>query len=186
MSAQDPILGGIAERYAKALFELADAGNAHDQVKGDLASLRGMIEQSADLAKFISSPLFTRDEHVRALGAVLGQAGASDLTKQFVGTVADKRRLGLLVDMIRSYDQMLASARGETTAQVTSAHKLSDDQLARIAATLKTQIGGDVVLESSVDETLLGGMVVKVGSRMIDSSIRTKLNRLQLNLKEAS
>ncbi len=186
MSAQDPILGGIAERYATALFDLAESAGAHDQVKADLNTLRAMIEQSADLAKFIKSPLFTREEHVRALGAILAQAGASELTSKFVGVVADKRRLLLLIDMIHAYSQMLADARGETTAQVTSAHKLSDDQLARLTATLKAQIGGSVVLETSVDETLLGGLVVKVGSRMIDSSIRTKLNRLQLNLKEAS
>ncbi len=186
VSDQKPILGGIAERYATALFELAEDANAHDQVNADLSDLRAMIEQSRDLSNFIRSPLFSRDEHTRGLGAILDQAGASALTKQFVGTVAQKRRLFALVDIIRAYGQMLAKARGEATAQVISAHTLSADQLSRLAETLKAQLGSDVSLETSVDESLLGGLVVKVGSRMIDSSIRTKLNRLQLNLKEAS
>ncbi len=186
MAGQNAITGGIATRYATALFELADESGALDTVSADLQSLKNMLEQSSDLARFVASPLYTRDDHTKALGAILEKAGASALTQQFVGTVAHQRRLFSLGDMITSFGQQLAAKRGEVTAQVTSAHTLSEAQLAQIKETLKAQLKSDVALETSVDENLLGGLVIRVGSRMIDSSIRTKLNRLQLNLKEAS
>jgi len=178
--------GDIAERYATALFELADETGALDTVDGDLTSLAAMIGGSADLLKFIRSPLYSRDEHTRALEAILSKAGASDLTKKFIGTVAGHRRLFVLPDMIKAYKAMLAKKRGQMSAKVESAHPLSDAQLASIKEILKGQLGSDVALDASVDPSLLGGLVVRVGSRMIDSSLRTKLNRLQLNLKEAS
>lgn len=182
MAGQD----SIAERYATALFELADETGSLDTVERDLGALRQMIEESKDLADFLKSPLFSRDEHIRGLGALLTKAGASALTQQFVGTVAGHRRLFVLPDMIKSFGAMLAAKRGQSSASVVSAHPLSSEQLARIKETLKAQLGNDVALEASVDESLLGGLVVRVGSKMIDSSLRTKLNRLQLNLKEAS
>ncbi len=157
-----------------------------DVVAADLSALGIMIDESADLSKFIHSPLYSREEHVRGLGAILDKSGASPLTKQFVGTVAEQRRLVALTGMIESYQQMLAAKRGEMSASVASAHPLSAEQLAAIKETLKAQLESDVALETSVDESLLGGLVVRIGSRMIDSSLRTKLNRLQLNLKEAS
>jgi len=178
--------GDIAKRYAKALFELADEAGALDTVAADLTGLGAMIDQSADLSKFIRSPLYSRDEQTRALGALLEKSGASTLTIQFVGVAAQHRRLFVLPDMIKSFREMLAAKRGQMSAKVESAHPLSDEQLAKIKETLKAQLGSDVALETSVDPSLLGGLVVRVGSRMIDSSIRTKLNRLQLNLKEAS
>lgn len=178
--------GDIAKRYATALFELADETGALDTVEGDLKSLGAMINQSADLSKFIRSPLYSRDEHTRALDALLAKAGASGLTKQFIGTVAGHRRLFVLTDMIKSFGDMLAAKRGQMSAKVESAHPLSDAQLAKIKEILKGQLDSDVTLETTVDPELLGGLVVRVGSRMIDSSLRTKLNRLQLNLKEAS
>jgi len=177
---------GIADRYATALFELASETSAHDAVAKDVTALAAMIEGSDELSDFIRSPLYSRDEHSRALGALLDKMDASDLTKQFVGTVAQKRRLFALPGMIDAYRAKLAESRGEMSASVESAHPLSDEQLAKIKETLKAQLGKDVALETSVDPSLLGGLVVRVGSRMIDSSIRTKLNRLQLNLKEAS
>ncbi len=178
--------GDIAKRYATALFELAEETGALDTVEGDLKSLGAMINQSADLSKFIASPLYSREEHTRALDALLGKAGASALTKQFIGTVAGHRRLFVLTDMIKSFGEMLAAKRGQMSAKVESAHPLNDAQLAKIKEILKGQLDSDVTLETTVDPELLGGLVVRVGSRMIDSSLRTKLNRLQLNLKEAS
>ncbi len=186
MAGNSSTSGGIAERYATALFELADDAGAHDAVERDVIALAAMIDGSEDLSKFISSPLYSRDEHTRALSVLMEKAGASNLVKQFVGTVAQKRRLFALGDMLKSYRRQLAESRGEMSAKVESAHPLSEAQLAKIKDTLKAQLGSDVALDASVDPGLLGGLVVRVGSRMIDSSIRTKLNRLQLNLKEAS
>ena len=186
MAGQSKITGGIATRYATALFELADESGALDAVHADLKSIKAMLDGSEDLARFLASPLYSRDDHNKALGVILDKAGMSSLTKQFIGTVANKRRLFTLGDMITSFAQQLAEKRGEVTADVTSAHPLSDAQLAQIKESLKAQLEKDVTLETSVDANLLGGLVVRVGSRMIDSSIRTKLNRLQLNLKEAS
>ena len=186
MAGKSSTSGDIAERYATALFELADEAGAHDAVEKDVVALTAMIDGSDELADFIRSPLFSRDEHARGLGALLGKLGASELTKQFVGTVAQKRRLFALPGMITSYRRQLATSRGEMSATVESAHALSGEQISKIKETLKAQLGSDVALETSVDPSLLGGLVVRVGSRMIDSSIRTKLNRLQLNLKEAS
>jgi len=186
VAGQGAISGGIAKRYATALFELADESASLDTVSADLKSLKNMLDQSEDLSSFISSPLYSREQHSSALSAILDKSGSSDLTKQFIGIVARQRRLFALVEMIADFDARLAEKRGEVTAQVTSAHALSDAQVAQLKETLKAQLGSDVTLESSVDENLLGGLVVRVGSKMIDSSIRTKLNRLQLNLKEAS
>lgn len=186
MAGQKATSGGIASRYATALFELADEGGALDTVHGDLKSLQTMLDQSEDLSRFIASPLYTREDHKKALGSIMDKAGLSALTKQFIGTVANQRRLSVLGDIISSFAQQLADKRGEVTAQVTSAHPLSEPQLLQIKESLKAQLEKDVTLETSVDENLLGGLVVRVGSKMIDSSIRTKLNRLQLNLKEAS
>lgn len=186
MAGNKSTSGDIAARYATALFELADETNALDTVEADLKSLGAMIDQSADLSKFIRSPLYSRDEHTRALAALLEKSGAAGLTKQFVGTVAGHRRLFVLPGMIKAYGEMLAKKRGQMSAKVESAHPLSDAQLSQIKEILKGQLGSDVALETSVDPELLGGLVVRVGSRMIDSSLRTKLNRLQLNLKEAS
>jgi len=186
VAGKNSTTGDIAERYATALFELADETGTLDTVAGDLKGLAAMIEESADLLKFIRSPLYSRGEHTRALEAILSKSGASDLTNQFVGTVAQHRRLFVLRDIIKSYAQMLAKKRGQVSALVASAHPLSDAQLNEIKQVLKGQLGSDVALETSVDPSLLGGLVVRVGSRMIDSSLRTKLNRLQLNLKEAS
>jgi F-type H+-transporting ATPase subunit delta len=178
--------GDIAERYATALFELAEETGTLDTIESDLTALGAMIDESADLAKFIRSPLYSREEHTRALEAILKKSGANELTQQFIGTVAQHRRLFVLPDMITSFKQMLAKKRGQMSAKVESAHPLSEAQLDHIKQVLKGQLGSDVALETSVDPELLGGLVVRVGSRMIDSSIRTKLNRLQLNLKEAS
>ncbi len=177
--------GGIAGRYATALFELADDAGALEPVEKDLSDLGAIIEENADLRLMLTNPVFSREDQGRALSAILNKAGAHDLSRSFVGLVAQNRRLFVLPDMIKAFRALLADKRGEISAQVTSARALSEDQRKDLAATLKKALGQDVSLSLAVDPALLGGLVVKVGSRMVDSSIRTKLNTLKIAMKEA-
>ncbi len=176
----------MAGRYATALFELAEAQNALDAVAADLAAIAAMLGASGDLTRLVKSPIFSADEQGRAFAAVLDKAGTSTLVKNFVGLVIRNRRLFALADMIAGYRAILARKRGEMTADVTSAHPLNDAQVEALKASLKTATGKDVQIDTSVDASLLGGLIVKVGSRMIDSSLKTKLNSLQIAMKEAS
>lgn len=185
MSSDHPV-SGVAGRYATALFELAEAQNALDAVAADLGSIGTMLNESEDLTRLVRSPLFSADEQGRAFAAVLDKAGISGLVKNFVGLVIANRRLFALPDMIRSYNAILAEKRGEMTADVTSAHPLGDRQVESLKAALKSATGRDVRINTKVDAGLLGGLIVKVGSRMIDSSLRTKLNSLKIAMKEAS
>ena len=185
MSSDHPV-SGVAGRYATALFELAEAQNALDAVAADLGSIGTMLNESEDLTRLVRSPLFSADEQGRAFAAVLDKAGISGLVKNFVGLVIANRRLFALPDMIRSYNAILAEKRGEMTADVTSAHPLGDQQVESLKAALKSATGRDVRINTKVDAGLLGGLIVKVGSRMIDSSLRTKLNSLKIAMKEAS
>lgn len=183
MSAENIAVSGIAGRYATALFELASAANQLDAVAADLATLKSMMDENKDLARLVKSPIISRADQARAMGAVLEKLGVGDLVRRFVGTVAQNRRLFALSDMIKAYDRLLAAERGEVVARVTSAKKLTKSQLDAISSALKSAIGSDVSLESEVDESLIGGLVVRVGSRMIDNSIRTKLQNLKFAMK---
>jgi F-type H+-transporting ATPase subunit delta len=174
---------GVAGRYAAALFDLAKEAGALDAVQQDLSDLKRLLGESADLADLVRSPLFSRDEQTRAIAAVLDKAGASDLTKRFLAVVAKNRRLFAIRGMIDSYAAMLADERGEMTAQVTSAHPLTVTQTEELRDTLSAQLGRKIQLETAVDSSLLGGLVVRVGSRMIDNSLRTKLSNMQLAMK---
>jgi F-type H+-transporting ATPase subunit delta len=174
---------GLADRYATALFELADADKALNEVADELQRIGAMIGESSDLRRLIRSPVISRDEQGKAMDALLDKAGISDLTRRFVGLVARNRRLFALPDMIAAYQDMLAGRRGETAAEVVSAKALTKAQLSGIAETLTKAVGTKVALAASVDPDILGGLVVKVGSRMIDSSLRTKLNRMRLAMK---
>lgn len=185
MSSDHPV-SGVASRYANALFELADEAGSLDAVAGDLIQLRDMLNESADLNQLVRSPAYSADERAAAFKALLSSAGASGLVSNFVGLIIKNRRLFLLGDMISGFLALLAEKRGEVSADVTSAHALSDAQLASIGAALKTATGRDVKINTEVDQSLLGGLVVKVGSRMIDSSLKTKLNSLKIAMKEAS
>ncbi|MAU61010.1 F0F1 ATP synthase subunit delta [Parvibaculum sp.] len=185
MSSDHPV-SGVAGRYATALFELAEAQGALDAVAGDLDGIRAMLNESEDLLRLVRSPIFSADEQGRAFAAILDKAGASTLVKNFVGLVIRNRRLFALPDMISAYKAILAAKRGEMTADVTSAHALSGAQIESLKAALKSATGRDVNINTKVDAGLLGGLVVKVGSRMIDSSLRTKLNSLKIAMKEAS
>jgi len=185
VSSDHPV-SGVASRYATALFELAEAQGALDAVASDLGAIAAMLGASEDLNRLVRSPIFSADEQGRAFAAVLDKAGTSGLVKNFVGLVIRNRRLFALSDMIRSYNAILAVKRGEMTADVTSAHPLGDAQVENLKAALKAATGRDVRMNTKVDAELLGGLIVKVGSRMIDSSLRTKLNSLKIAMKEAS
>lgn len=174
---------GVAGRYATALFDLAESEKQLDRVADDLGQLAAMVEASADLKRLIRSPVISRDDQGRAMAEVLKKAGMSELTRNFVGVVARNRRLFALPWMIAAYQSLLASRRGEATAEVVSARALGKNQLEAIAGQLKKAIGTKVAVSTRVDAGLLGGLVVKVGSRMFDSSLRTKLQRLRFAMK---
>jgi len=180
------VVSGVAGRYAAALFELAEERKNLDDIAADAASIRAMLAESADLRRLVASPVIGRDDQGAAIAAVLEKAGVSELTRNFVGVVAKNRRLFALDGMCVAFRDLLASRRGEMTAEVASAQPLTDAQRAALEQELRTAMGSKVTLDASVDASLLGGMIVKVGSRMVDSSLKTKLQRLELSLKGAA
>ena len=175
--------GIIADRYALALFELADAQNALDSVAADLAQLKAMIEESSDLRRVLRGTDLSRAAQGGALAAVAKAAELSVLTQNFLGLVAKNRRLDSLLAMITSYTLRLAQRRGEVAATVSSAQPLSAAQQDALTAALKSAFGGNVLVHTIVDPSLLGGLLVKVGSRLVDSSLKTKLAHLKLAMK---
>jgi len=181
--ASEKAEGGLAGRYANAVFELARDQKAVDAVSTDLASLRRAIETSPDLARLVRSPVFSAEDQAKALGAILEKMGAHPLTTKFVLLVAQKRRLFALNQIIAAYEHLVAKSRGETEAEVTAARHLNDEEIAELKSVLKAKLGKEPRLHSRIDPTLLGGLVVKVGSRMIDSSLRTKLDGLRSAMK---
>jgi len=175
---------GVAGRYASALFELADGSKSLDQVAQDLDTFRKMVAESTDLARLIASPVIPRALQGKALLAVLDAAGISGLTRNFVGTVAANGRARDLPAMASAFLAELAARRGETTATVTSAVPLSPAQLQQLSDSLRSVLGSNKVsIDARVEPDILGGLVVKVGSRLFDSSVRSKLQRLQLAMK---
>ena len=175
---------GVAGRYATALFELAKDGHSLDAVASDLTRFNEALDAFDDLKRLMKSPVFSAEEQSRALGAVLDELKIEGLTKNFFLLVAKNRRLFATPDMIRAFRAMLARERGETSATVTAAAKLTESQLTALKQALTAALGKTVMLDEQVDPSLLGGLVVKVGSRMVDSSLRTKLNSLKLAMKE--
>ena len=174
----------VARRYATALFELAEDAKAIETVEKDLDRLDKMIDESADLKRLIRSPVYSSEEQAKALSAVFSRAEISGLVSNIGGLLARNRRLFVLPDVIRGYRALAATHRGEVTADVVSAEPLSDDQAAALGDALKESTGKDVKLSRKVDPALIGGLVVRLGSRMIDTSLRTKLNSLKIALKE--
>ena len=174
---------GVAGRYATALFDLAEQGKALDAVAADLRALRQMTAESADLARLIVSPVIGRDDQAKAVTALADKAGFNKLTRNILGVMAQNRRLFALDAVISDFLARLSDSRGEMTAEVTSAAPLSDSQLKAVAESLRESTGVKVAVETKVDPRLLGGLVVRVGSRMVDSSLRTKLQKLQLAMK---
>lgn len=184
MSEATTVVSGVAERYATALFELALESDQLDAVASDLTRFEVLLAGSPDLVRLVRSPVFTPDDQLKAIGAVLDKAGIKGTVANFVKLAARNRRLFAVPDMIRGYRALLAAHRGETTADVTSAEALSDAQVADLKAALKAVTGKDVQVNAKIDGSLIGGLVVKVGSRMIDSSLKTKLSSLKLAMKE--
>jgi len=174
---------GVAGRYASALFELANEQNRLDEVDRDLGKFQSMLDASSDLKRLVNSPAFAAEDQQRAMRAVMDWAAIGATTGDFLGVVARNRRLFAAEDMIKTFRGLLARHRGEVAAEVKSAVALSEQQLAALKSKLKSTFGKDVRLDTHVDPSLLGGLVVKIGSRMFDSSLRTKLSNLKVVLK---
>ncbi len=186
MAGEDPLISGMAGRYAGALFDLAFDNKAVDVVKKDLDQFDALISGSADLNRLIRSPAFDADEQLKALSAVLAKAGITGLAANFLRVITTNRRLFAVRDMIRAYRALVARHKGEVTAQVTVAEKLNDKNLDALKSALKSVTGGkDIDLDVKIEPAIIGGLIVKVGSRMVDSSLRTKLNSIKLAMKEA-
>ena len=179
------LVSSAAGRYATALFELAGETDALAQTEQDMAALGLALEASDDLRALISTPIYTRDQQARAMASVAETMGLSALVRNVVGLMASKGRLFMLGGVIEVFAQLMAEHRGEVTADVTAARALSEAQQAGLASTLKAAIGREVKLNVTVDEEIIGGLVVKVGSKMIDTSIRSKLASLQNAMREA-
>ncbi|AGH48710.1 MULTISPECIES: F0F1 ATP synthase subunit delta [Sphingomonadales] len=183
MEISGGIQASLAGRYAIALFELARDENRLDVVSASLATLKQALADSAELRELTTSPMVSRYDANNAVEAVAVALKLDPLTTNFLGVLATNRRLAQTGAAIRAFGQILAQYRGETTAEVTSAHPLSDAQVEELKATLKAQIGRDVAVNLHVDPAILGGLIVKVGSRQVDGSIRTKLNTLATAMK---
>jgi F-type H+-transporting ATPase subunit delta len=186
VAGEDPIISGMAGRYATALFELARDNKAVDAVKKDLDQFDALASGSADLNRLVRSPVFGADEQLKALSAILAKAGITGLAANFLRVITTNRRLFAVRDMIRAYRALVARHKGEVTAHVTVAEKLNDKNLDALKSALKSVTGGkDIDLDVEVDPAIIGGLIVKVGSRMVDSSLRTKLNSIKFAMKEA-
>ncbi len=183
MTAQSGIVSGIAGRYATALFELAQDRGQLDDVEKDCGTLQGIIDESEDFRRLLRSPVFSAEDQQKAVAALLEQAGLTALTRQYVGVLIANRRLFALADTLSAFRHLLAEHRGEVVARVTSAFALSEQQVAAIKAELTAAMKTDVAVEAIVDEDILGGLVVRVGSRMVDSSLKTKLQNLKFAMR---
>ena len=183
MASHDSQIAGLAQRYATAVFELAAEERGLDNLASDLSRLKALLGESADLTRLVRSPMFSREDQAKGMEAVLKQAETGDLTRRLVLLLASKRRLFALADVITAFETMLARHRGEVAAEVTSARALSQDEAAELKRVLKDKLGREPRLTLHVDPALLGGLKLKVGSRMIDSSLRTKLDNLRVAMK---
>jgi F-type H+-transporting ATPase subunit delta len=183
--AENPSVSGVSGRYATALFELARDEKSIDAVKADLDRFDAMLLDSADLKRLVRSPVFSSDVQSKALSAVLDKAGISGISANFLKVLTANRRLFAVDQVIRAFRALVAKFKGEATADITVAEKLSDKNLDALKAALKSVTGKDVSLEVKVDPSIIGGLVVKLGSRMVDSSLRTKLNSIKHAMKEA-
>ena len=184
MAASTSLTAGAAGRYSTALFELAGEDKSRDKAEADLIALETALEESDDLGQLIRNPMYTRDQQGKAMAAVADKMGLTPMVKNVVGLMAAKRRLFALPEMIAGYKALMADERGEMSADVTAARELSDAQVKALSKQIKDATGKDVNLNVTVDPSIIGGLVVKVGSRMIDTSIRSRLNNLQNAMKE--
>jgi F-type H+-transporting ATPase subunit delta len=176
-------VSGLAERYAAALFDLADERRILDDAAANLRQLKEMVTESAELSRLIRSPILSREEQGKAIVALAERAGFAPLVRDFLAVVARNRRLFAVPAMIEAYLEKLAERRGEITAEVAAAHPLSTAQLDQLREQLRRKVGRQVAIDVRIDAGLIGGMIVKLGSRMVDASVRSKLQRLQMAMK---
>jgi F-type H+-transporting ATPase subunit delta len=185
LAEDNDVVSGVAGRYASALYALASEQRQTGEIASALKIVSDMIAESADLRRLLRSPVFSVEEQTKAFDAILEKAGVSGIAANFVRLVASKRRLFALTDMIKGYNQLYDAARGLTRAEVTSAAPLTDEQVAALKEQLRGKAAGqDVEVSVKVDPALIGGLVVKLGSRMVDGSLRTKLNAIRTAMKE--
>lgn len=185
MAAEDPTVSGVSGRYATALFELARDEKCLDTVKADLDRFEAMLVESEDLKRLVRSPVFSADVQAKALSAVLDKAAITGISANFLKVLTANRRLFAVADVIRAFRALVAKFKGEASAEVTVAEPLSEKNLETLKAALKSVTGKDVTLNVQVDPSIIGGLVLKLGSRMVDSSLRTKLNSIKHAMKEA-
>ena len=185
MAGENGIVSGMAGRYATALFELARETNALDAVQADLTAFEALLAASPDLLRLVRSPVFTGAEQAKALAAILDRAGIKGVAANFLRVVAANRRLFAAREMNRGFNALVAKHKGEVTADVTVAQPLNDARLDEIRAALRAVTGKDVQVNVDVDPSIIGGLKVKLGSRMVDASLRTKLNSIKFAMKEA-
>ncbi len=185
VAEQENIVSGMAGRYASALFSLAREEQTTDEVAAALKTFDDLIAESADLARLVRSPVFSAEAQTKALGALLDRAGISGVAANFIKLVATKRRLFAIREMIVNYNKLYDSYRGVARAEVTSAAALSSEHVAALKDVLKAVTGGkNVEISVNVDPSIIGGLVVRLGSRMVDGSLKTKLNAIRTRMKE--
>ena len=183
MAATDQAISGVPGRYAAALFELASEAESIDKVAKDLSSFQSMLTESTDLRRLLRSPVFSGEDQLAALGALCAKAGVNGIALNFIKLMARNRRLPALSDAITAFNALVAVSKGEVAAEVTSAEKLSEKHINDIKAALKSSMGRDVQLTTKIDSSILGGLIVKVGSKMMDNSLKTKLQNLKIAMK---
>jgi F-type H+-transporting ATPase subunit delta len=184
VAGEDKTVSGMAGRYASALFELASEAGQVDQVQADLGRFTALLEGSEDLRRLVKSPVFSSDDQAKAVGAILAKAGIGGIAANLIKVVAANRRLFAIESIIRGFNGLVAKSRGEIIAEVTVAEALSPTHSSSLSAALKDVLGKEPKIDVKVDPAILGGLIVKVGSRMIDTSLRTKLNAIRTAMKE--
>ncbi|MGH6854584.1 MAG: F0F1 ATP synthase subunit delta [Aestuariivirga sp.] len=183
MATTDQTVSGVEGRYANALFQLATEQNAVDKTGGELAAFQAAIEASPELKRLVRSPVYSAADQIATIDAICAKAKIGGTTLNFLKLVAKNRRLAAISAIIATYSTLLAGARGEVRAEIVSAEKLSDKHIKNVKAALKASIGREVQLTTRVDRSILGGLIVKVGSRMLDNSLKTKLQNLKIAMK---
>jgi len=185
VAVEGGIVSGMAGRYATALFELANDEKAVEQVQADLKSFGALVASSPDLTRLVRSPVFSTEDQAKALSAILDKAGIKGIAVNFLRVVAANRRLFAVREIIRGFNALVARHKGEVVAEVTVAEQLNDARMTDIRDALKQVTGKDVQVDVTVDPSIIGGLKVKLGSRMVDASLRTKLNSIKFAMKEA-
>ena len=184
MSEPASIYSDIAVRYAQAVFELAQNKDQLDKLESDIQNFKDALAESADLASLINSPVYSRDEQAKAILAIASKMTLTDTMHNTLGLMALKRRLFVVPSLLERLGSLIADHKGELSAEVTSAKVLTKAQSEKLSKMISARVGKTVIINATVDEDIIGGLIVKVGSKMIDSSIRSKLNSLQNVMKE--